>query len=472
MNDLSIKLYEHQQRALEISRENPRFAFFWSPGTGKTITILSIWKERPMRTLVVASKAILSTAWARDSEMMGVPVINARHTNKRKRLELIREPGDHVVLTNYEQFRIHEKEFKETGFDRFVFDESSKLKNRDAKVSKAAHSFAESCREVYLLSGTPAPNCPTELWSQLRTISSSASGVSFWKWAHHFFVPIMQQKWTPKGQKSVIAKWVEKPERTQEFNDHLRKWSWSLRKEDCLDLPEQIDIVREVELSRDERKQYDELITELKLSVPVDEGPTANVSMNVHAEGLLMKLRQVVGGSVRMDDQPKEIGSSKIDALVETLEEFSNDQVVIWCEFRADIDRVARVLNQIGRRPAIIDGRTSSKVGEIVDSFVQGETDTIIAHPKAAGHGTDGLQKVSSVSVYFGLSFSAEEHEQSRDRIHRSGQSKSCLYIYLIAKDTVDESLLWVVRRKKSRQSALLKELGVKDDRTGRNRSR
>ena len=61
------------------------------------------------------------------------------------------EPGNHVVLTNYEQFRIHEKEFKETGFDRFVFDESSKLKNRDAKVSKSGIRSAESCREVYLL---------------------------------------------------------------------------------------------------------------------------------------------------------------------------------------------------------------------------------------------------------------------------------------------------------------------------------
>ena len=53
-----------------------------------------------------------------------------------------------------------------------------------------------------------------------------------------------------------------------------------------------------------------------------------------------MKLRQVVGGSVRMDDEPKEIGSSKIDAYVETLEEFSNDQWVIGAS-SADIDRVA-----------------------------------------------------------------------------------------------------------------------------------
>lgn len=423
-----------------------------------------------MRTLVVASKAILSTAWSRDSEMMGVPVTNVMHTNRAKRLDLINQPGDGVFLINYEQFRIHEKEFCAAGFERFVFDESSKLKNRDAKVSKAAHAFADRCKEVYLLSGTPAPNCPTELWSQLRTLSHTAAGVSYYRWAHYYFIPIMDQRWTPKGSKQVISKWVEKPERRSEFSSHLRDWSWSLRKEECLDLPEQIDVVREVELSRPERKQYEELVTELRLSVPVEEGPEPIAQVNIHAEGLLMKLRQVAGGNVKVEGTHREVGSSKVDALMETLEEFTNDPVVIWCEFTADIDRIARVLTKNGRKPAILDGRTSSQVREIVDSFVQGEVDTVIAHPKAAGHGTDGLQKVSSVAIYFGLSFSAEEHEQSRDRIHRSGQTKSCLYIYLIAKDTVDESLLAIVRRKKSRQSALLKELGVKDDRTGRNR--
>ena len=71
-------------------------------------------------------------------------------------------------------------------------------------------------------------------------------------------------------------------------------------------------------------------------------------------------------------------------------------------------------------------------------------------------------------AVYYGLSFSAEEHMQSRDRLHRSGQKRPVTYIYLIAKETVDESLLWVVRKKSNKQQTLLKELGLqKTERQG-----
>ena len=62
-------------------------------------------------------------------------------------------------------------------------------------------------------------------------------------------------------------------------------------------------------------------------------------------------------------------------------------------------------------------------------------------------------------AIYYSLSFSAEEHEQSRDRLHRSGQHHPVTYIYMIAKDSVDETLLWVVRRKATKQHALLREL-------------
>ena len=451
-----IELYEHKRRAVEISRRENRFAFFWSPGTGKTLAILSIQKERPMRTLVVASKAIIYTAWSKDSILLKVPLQVVHHANRTKRLAMIREPGDHVLVTNYEQFRAHADEFLKSGVQRVVFDESSKLKNRKAKVSIEAHKFCDGVREVFLLSGTPAPNCPTELWSQLRTLGIAAGGASFFSWAHRYFIPIMQPG---RGGKSVIGRWIPKPDMVGAFNDELRKWSWALRKQDCLDLPEQIDQMRDVELSGKERETYASIVEELKMIVPTEEGARPTQSVSVAAEGVMMKLRQVVGGAVRVGDTAVEIGSSKVDAMLEVLEEIGNEPVVIWCEFRADIDRLARVLKARGDTCGIIDGRTSGKVGEIVQDFVEGRTNRIIAHPKAAGHGTDGLQKVCRYAVYFGLSFSAEEHEQSRDRIHRSGQNAACTYVYLVAKDTIDESLFWVVKRKTTKQSALLREL-------------
>ena len=46
-------------------------------------------------------------------------------------------------------------------------------------------------------------------------------------------------------------------------------------------------------------------------------------------------------------------------------------------------------------------------------------------------------------------------HTQARDRIHRIGQKNSCLYIYLVARATIDEELVQVLQRKKGLQDAI-----------------
>ena len=120
-------------------------------------------------------------------------------------------------------------------------------------------------------------------------------------------------------------------------------------------------------------------------------------------------------------------------------------------------------MTKAGNKVGIIDGRTSKNAQDYIDKFVNGELNILVLHPKAAGHGTDGLQKVCQYAIYYGLSFSAEEHMQSRDRLHRSGQTKPVTYIYLVAQESVDESLLWVVRKKSTKQQTLLKELKKKE---------
>ena len=54
----------------------------------------------------------------------------------------------------------------------------------------------------------------------------------------------------------------------------------------------------------------------------------------------------------------------------------------------------------------------------------------------------------ASVAVFYSLDFSYANYEQSRARIHRIGQTKKCLYIHLIAKNTIDEKVMDALRRK------------------------
>jgi len=432
----------------------PRYAWFWQPGTGKTLLNLFRQQARPLRTLVLAQKSIIHTAWVDDASKLDMPIVVARHKNRAKRIELIRAPGDHVLVTNYEQFRNHAREFMDSGIERLVVDESGKVKNRETKTFQSVVQLADRCKEVYILNGTPAPNCYTELWAQLRVVSPDAVGRDFYKWAYHWFTP--RYDWV--RNKRVVAGWTLKPDREEAFFESVALWSSTLRKSDCGDLPEQTDQVRKFTLSKPERDAYNGVADELTIALPTTFGGSSRVS--IQAAGVMMKLRQISGGSILMEGRAHVLGNSKLAELKSVFEEYGRDPMVIWAEFTADIDRIAGAVREFyGCDAAVIDGRTKREIGDIVKDFQRGLIHKIIAHPASAGHGTDGLQDVCKCALYYGLSYSSDQHNQSRDRIHRTGQKNPCTYIYLIAEDTLDEVLYPVVHGKMKIQEGMLKEL-------------
>lgn len=446
-------------------RTRNRYGFWWKPGTGKTIGLLLRWLESPKRTLVVAQKSIATTAWLKDARAMGVPVTICLHHDRKKRLALLSTPGDGLIVTNWEQFKIHASEILKTGVRRVIFDESSKIKNRESSNAKYSMAFADRMEEVYLLSGTPAPNCPTELWAQLRTISPESVGRNFWSWAYHWFTPLtktitVKGKDGKKYSKNVIEKWLHKPGTEAAFYKMVAEWSWALAKKDCLDLPAQSNELRLFDLSDAERKVYRDAVNVLRAVVPDPTNPSQ--SMRIETENGAMKLRQMTGGMVLVDSKPSIFGSSKLEELADVLDELGpKEPVLIWAEFTTSIDRIVAMLRERGESVATIDGRTKD-VLPIVEAFQRGEITRIVAHPQAAGHGTDGLQRVCNYAVYYELSYSGEQHEQSRDRLHRGGQEKPVTYIYLLAEGTIDEDLLDCVEKKCDRQEVLLRQLGHK----------
>ncbi|MCA9052150.1 MAG: hypothetical protein KDA89_25615, partial [Planctomycetaceae bacterium] len=87
---------------------------------------------------------------------------------------------------------------------------------------------------------------------------------------------------------------------------------------------------------------------------------------------------------------------------------------------------------------------------ESINRFKSGEVRYLIAHPRSAAHGLTFVN--CSAMVFFSLDYSFEAHAQARDRIHRIGQTASCLYIYLLAQESIDGELLKVLQRKQSLQ--------------------
>lgn len=445
-----IQLFDHQRRAVSIARDRERYAFLWEPGSGKTHAILAVVADAKDRgfqgaTLVLCPKSIMHTAWAADAKHHPLTCRVVWSTKPSERKKLIAAGAD-VFVTNYETFKKHRDDFLKAGVRRLVIDESSKIKAFDTQISRACHAFSDQMDSVYVLSGTPAPNNETEYWSQIRCVDRSLFGSSFWQFAYRYFVPLKRTI----GDKERIIGWRQRNSERDAFLDKLRSVSWSLTKAECLDLPEQTDIVRDVELGDRERTVYTSILESCRADL------AGGRSMHVAASAASIKLRQVLGGAVYVGERIETIGTAKLDALRELLDELGDRQAIIWAEFTAEIDRICANLPGCGRIDGSVPltGRTS-----YVEQFQAGALRYLVCHPAAAGHGI--TLTAASHAIYYSHGFSYENYRQSRDRIHRAGQTKPCTYWHLIAPDTIDERIMKCLQNKGDAHEAIFDELGI-----------
>lgn len=446
-----LTLYSHQAAGVDRLRERPRYYLGWDMGLGKTLTVLSAIAEVGGKTIVVCPKSVINAAWINDAKHYpGLRVVVAGGgMTKPKRRAVIRSPWD-VCVCNHDILRMDLPEWKACGADRLVIDEATKCKAIDSGVTKAAIMLADQCRSVWLLAGEPAPNCPTEYLPQMRIVSPSVFGHSYWGAINRYFTPI---KIRLKDGREVVKGYRPRPDNAQAFSDKLKEWVWILKKEDCLSLPPKTDVFVDVELG-EEAGIYESASEKFVIELKCGE------RSSIKQQAALMKLRQILGGSVMVGGVAREVGSAKLRVLSEQLDAIGKAQpVVVWAEFRDEIKRIEAMIRERGEPVGTIFGETSHASGDTVKRFQSGELTRLVCHPASAGHGV--TLTAASYAVYYSLSFSLEQHMQSRDRIHRIGQHRPCTYLYLIAPDTVDVAMLRVLRQKKKVADALAEVLKV-----------
>lgn len=431
-----ISLMRHQARVVEIARQYPRYLFALDCGTGKTIASLAIIRDKPMKTLVVCPRAIIHDAWMKDAKHFPQLRVVACRGSKAERSAIIKSNYNVIVMTP-QTFKGHGAELHAAGIKRLFVDESSMLKNPKSQQTQSIVAFAGMMNSVYLLSGTPAPNGEHEYWAQLRCIFPERTSANFYRWADNWFV--INKK--TMGDKSFIDGYTLKD--PDAFAYMLKSRSWALKKEECVDLPDQVDVSRHVELSPHEMRAYkkcrDELLAEFD-----------GESFDVKSSAKMMKLRQLTGGGMIHDGNYEAVGQSKLDELGCLLDEIGERPAVVWACFTADIDRIAQL---VGGRGRIIDGRTSDEIRGRHIAGLGRDFQILICHPQAVGHGITLVQ--SSYAIYYSLGYSYELYKQSRDRIHRIGQRNQCTYFHLLAAGTCDEIVLKVLQRKGSAVEAM-----------------
>lgn len=466
-----LTLKPHQQLAREVAKLYNKFAFYYDTRTGKTPTSIAIMlddiKEHPdHKWLVVAPLILLETAWGEDLAKFAPELkVSICHANtKQKRIQKIQEDANVYVL-NTESFVNYIEYFD--GVSRLILDESSSMKNKSSKFSKAIVQFSRDCDRLYLLSGTPAPNGAWEYYRQIQALDYYAIHQSFAQFKAKYFLNLSRDV--------RFEQLVLRPDMADELQDLISKYALYVDKEDVLDTSGRKFIEHTIALPDDLKEHY----KAMKKDLATDIGDITILAPSAAAK--LNKLNQITSGfmldteAIKQNILDKQRGLPgdaqesyilnyyRFAELQKLLNRHNSEQVIIWANYRLEFDLLKSMLGDKCR--CIYGGVSINEKLQAVRDFKSGDAQYLVANPASADKGLTLTN--CHICIYFSLNWSYELFKQSMDRIYgdKSIQPYECLYYIIMAKGTVDEVLYKdVLTGKQELSYAILNHLKAGND--------
>ena len=323
------------------------------------------------------------------------------------------------------------------------------------------------------MSGTPIASSPFDLFSQFRFLNSTILGTSYFAFKAAFAQMAPQDSWVVNSIRNQISAKTGKEDKRRiqvvekvngapvyknldKLAAMIEPWSFRVRKKDCLDLPDKIYSTTVVQMTPEQVAAYDKAKDELRLMYNEEETP-------INKLAAYTKLAQITSGYYLhpMSDEPVRIpgDNPKLEALVErvTAAVAAGEQVIVWARYTVQANDAHRVLTEAGLRCGIYNGQTKSDDRiQLIDDFQSNNVDVLIGNQQAGGTGI--TLTAATFVVYFSNDFSLRNRLQSEDRAHRIGQTKSVLYLDLVAEGTIDEVVVKALQHKTSVAKAVLDE--------------
>lgn len=461
--------YEHQRKALRKCWDKPYYALFMDMGTGKSKVLIDnaavlFFKKKIEGMLIVAPKGVYQNwlqkeipAHMPDCEIKTVAWSASTTQRNLRSLETLFEETDalKILIMNVEAFSTK----KGTAFaERYLskwkcmlaVDESTTIKSKNARRTKSLTKLAGLAPYRRILTGSPVTRSPLDLFSQCEFLQKECLGQSsYWAYQNRYAKMIRRSVGTHTFNQIVGY------QNLSELNQLLEPFSFRVRKEDCLDLPDKVYTKRIVELTAPQKEAY-RTMKSAALAI-IDESMVSAPTVLTQ----LLRLQQVCSGFVNMDDgTKKELPTNKTQELLSVVEEISG-KAIIWGHFTNDILSIEKLLtDKYGEESCatFYGGTPPNDRQPIVDKFQDASSPLrfFIGQPRTGGYGLT-LTEAKTV-IYYSNGFDLEVRLQSEDRAHRIGQNNKVTYVDIVAEQTVDEKVLQALRSKIDISTQILAE--------------
>ena len=415
-------------------------------GTGKTNSAL--WAYDYLRrtktvnkVLVVCPLSTMERTWA-DSAFQTFPHLDCvvLHGTRERRNKLLAQDVDIYVINIDGLSTIKDALAKRPDIDLIVIDELALARNSGTDRWKILNAICnkQAPRRVWGMTGSPTPNAPTDAWAQCKLVTPDNPTMP--KYFSAFRDRVMRQI-TP-------FKWAARQDANEAVYQMMQP-AIRFSLDDCVDLPEQTFITRDVALTPEQNKAYKDMLN--KLSTEYAGGQILAVNEAVKAN----KLIQIACGVAYGTDGEHVIIPSKprMDVLKEVIEE-SEGKVIVFVPLTGALESVASELRKDFTVETVHGGTSKTERDRIFSEFQRGlDPRVLVANASTMSHGL--TLTAATTIVWYAPVHSNETYEQACARVRRPGQTRTTVIVHIAGTD-VERRVYKRLQDKQSMQGVLL----------------
>ncbi|KAF8450185.1 P-loop containing nucleoside triphosphate hydrolase protein [Terfezia claveryi] len=365
----------------------------------------------------------------------------------------------HIVITSYTTPIDDANILKQIPWEGLIVDEGQRLKNDDSLLYKALSGF--KIKHKVLLTGTPLQNNPRELFNLLQFIDPKDMKASR-----------LEEEYGELTKENV-----------PELHALIRPYFLRRTKAQVLTmLPPMAEIIVPVSMTKLTKKLYKSILAKDAglIKAILGRGGSIKSTERTKLNNILMQLRKCLCHPFIYSDEIEEKvdddeishknlveASAKLELLNLMLPELKErgHRVLIFSQFLGMLDVVEDFLDGLGMKHTRLDGSVSSMERQKrIDAYnaPNSELFAFLLSTRAGGVGIN-LATADTV-IILDPDFNPHQDLQALSRAHRIGQKKKVLVFHLMTRDTAEERIMQLGKKKLSLDHLIIDRMGADED--------
>lgn len=441
--------YHHQRQTSAFLTMNAKALVLNEIGTGKTQSAL--WAADYLMKAGVVGKVLVLSPLSTLERVWGDAIFKefphrghvTLHGTAARRRKLLKTDVDFYII-NHDGFSIISDDVIGM-FDVVIVDEAAIYRNPTTNKFKLFRKWmaANPDTRLWLMTGTPTPNAPTDAWTLAQLVGSPYVPRTFTSFRDQTMERFGQYTYVPRPGSLNTVKHVLQP-------------AVRYTRDECLDIPDTVYQTREVDLTTEQRTHYDTMMKHFIVEMAADTVKGTPITA-VNEAVKIQKLVQIACG-VAYDDNGDNVEINckpRVNATAEIIEEVGG-KVIVFVPLTGTLHMLERELSKRWSVGVVNGAVSTTKRNQIFHDFQETpKPEVLVAHPATMAHGL--TLTAASTIIWYGPITSNEQYVQANGRIERIGKHHVSNVVHI--EGTVLERKMYKRLETKQRLQGLLLDL-------------